>query len=258
MIMMMVTRVMILMDNLVLSRTSSYNLTWKAAVGRKTDPATLKLLWGLRVRCLDQENDDEWWSMVMKMMALQSLISPKNIEELLHGNCQLFDLFWKKRPPLFWHLYQSWSKLFANVGHVAEFPCMMSYKAIFFILEAINYYILLSHFFVMFLINSPSSLSLSVLYARPSSPCSLGLPSPASHRWFMFSIWWEKWKTFSKQTNRQSFPVLFFLFLAPSRGRALRRLWCWSLFSLDWQSKMLASHFGGFRDTFPLFYMILL
>ena len=49
---------------------------------------------------------------------------------------------------------------------------------------------LLNHLFVMFSINSPFSLSLSVLYARPSSPCSLGLPSPTSHRCFMFSSWW--------------------------------------------------------------------
>ena len=67
---------------------------------------------------------------------------------------------------------------------------MMSYKAIFFILEAINYYILLSHLFVIFSINSPSSSSLSVLYACPSSPYSLGLPSPANHCCFMFSSWW--------------------------------------------------------------------
>ena len=178
---MVATMVMIVMDNLVLSRISSHNLTWNAAVGRKTDPATLRLGWGLRVRCLGQENDDEWWSMVMKMMALQYMISPKNIEELLHRDCQLFYLFWKKRPPLFWRLFHSWSKLIANVGHVAEFSCMMSYQAIFFILEAINYNLLLSHLFVMFSINSPSSLSLSVLYAHPSSPYSLGLPSPTSH-----------------------------------------------------------------------------
>ena len=40
---MMVMMMMMVMDNLVLSRISSYNFTWKAAVGRKTDPATLRL-----------------------------------------------------------------------------------------------------------------------------------------------------------------------------------------------------------------------
>ena len=130
-----------------------------------------------------------------------------------------FSIFSEKSGPRFFGTYFIHSsKLFANVGHVAEFPCMMSYKAIFFILEAINYYILLSHLFVIFSINSPSSLSLSVLYARPSSPCSLGLPSPANHCCFMFSLFWEK------QSDCQSFPVPFFLFLAPSRGRALRHL----------------------------------
>ena len=192
------------------------------------------------IRCFDQENDDEWWSMVMKMITLQSLISPKNIEELLHGNCQLFDLFWKKRPPLFWHLFHSFIKVVCKCRSCCRI--MTPYQAILFILEAKTITYLLSHLFVVFSINSPFSLSLSVLYACPSSPYSLGLPSPTNNCCFMFSIWWEKWKTYSKQTNCQSFPVLFFLFPAPSRGRALRRLWCWSLFSLDWQSKMLASH----------------
>ena len=117
-----------------------------------------------------------------------------------------FSIFSEKRGPRFFGTYfihdQSWLQSCCRI--------MMSYQAIFFIPEAINYYILLSHLFVIFSINSPSSLSLSVLYARPSSPCSLGLPSPTSHCCFMFSSWWENGKRIlSKLIVRAS---LFFSF----------------------------------------------